>query len=244
MLGLDVRALTVTYGEIVGVQSVSFGIAAQTIGAIIGSNGAGKTTILNAISGLRKVVAGTISFGGDDVTTLPPHARVQRGIAQVPEGRRLFGRMTVGENLRVSANWRTDTDAVEEDFERAVTMFPRIKERLRQHAGTLSGGEQQMLAIGRALMSRPKLMLLDEPSMGLAPQVVDVVFEAIRTINQAGVTILLVEQNAFRALEIAQTAFVIKNGVIAMQGAGADLLNDNRVRAAYLGVADESETVN
>jgi branched-chain amino acid transport system ATP-binding protein len=240
MIDLKVEQLTVAYGKIEAVHGVSFEVPARSVAAIIGSNGAGKTTILNAISGLRNVTGGTIFCGSEAISGLPPNERVRHGIAQVPEGRRIFGRMSVAENIAIGANWRRDTLAVAQDTERVLVMFPRLRERYRQQAGTLSGGEQQMLAIGRALMSRPRVLLLDEPSMGLAPQIVDLVFEAIQTINTDGVTVLLVEQNAFRALQIAQSAFVIQNGRLIMSGTGAELLSDDRVRGAYLGVGDET----
>jgi branched-chain amino acid transport system ATP-binding protein len=239
MIDLKVDRLSVAYGKIEAIHGISFMVPARTIAAIIGSNGAGKTTILNAISGLRNVTGGSILCGSETIDTLPPNERVRRGIAQVPEGRRIFGRMSVAENITIGASWRTDMAAVAADRERVLTMFPRLRERYRQQAGTLSGGEQQMLAIGRALMSRPRVLLLDEPSMGLAPQVVDLVFEAIQSINADGVTVLLVEQNAFRALQIAETAFVIQNGGLTIAGSGAELLDDDRVRSAYLGVVEE-----
>ena len=240
MIDLRIERLSVAYGKIEALHGISFEVPAKTIAAIIGSNGAGKTTILNAISGLRTVTGGTIFCGAEAINDLLPNERVRHGIAQVPEGRRIFGRMSVAENIAIGANWRRDTEAVAGDTERVLAMFPRLRERYRQQAGTLSGGEQQMLAIGRALMSRPRVLLLDEPSMGLAPQIVDLVFESIQAINADGVTVLLVEQNAFRALQIAQSAFVIQNGRLVMSGTGAELLNDDRVRSAYLGVAEEA----
>ena len=239
MIDLKVENLSVAYGKIEAIHSISFTVAARSIAAVIGSNGAGKSTILNAISGLRDVTSGAIFCGGESLMGLAPNERVRHGISQVPEGRRIFGRMSVAENIRIGGNWRRDRAVFQQDMEHVLEMFPRLRERLRQHAGTLSGGEQQMLAIARALMSRPRILLLDEPSMGLAPQIVDLVFDSILSINATGVTVLLVEQNAFRALEIAQSAFVIQNGNLTMQGTGRELLDDDRVRAAYLGVADE-----
>lgn len=231
---LIVSGLTVGYGSILAVRDVTLTVKAGEIATIVGANGAGKTTILNALCGLRDVRMGSVSLGGTDITHVPPHDRVKLGLAQVPEGRRLFGRMTVAENLEIGAFSRTD-GALAQDMERILTLFPRLKERYRQLAGTLSGGEQQMVAMGRALMARPKCLLLDEPTMGLAPQIVDLVLDAVRTVNGEGVTVLLVEQNAYRALEIADRAFVIETGEITLTGPGRDLVDHPRVRTAYLG---------
>lgn len=231
---LIVSGLTVGYGSILAVRDVTLTVKAGEIATIVGANGAGKTTILNALCGLRDVRSGSVSLGGRDITFVPPHDRVKLGLAQVPEGRRLFGRMTVAENLEIGGFSRTD-GAMAEDMERILTLFPRLKERYRQLAGTLSGGEQQMVAMGRALMARPKCLLLDEPTMGLAPQIVDLVLDAVRTVNGEGVTVLLVEQNAYRALEIADRAFVIETGEITLTGPGRDLVDHPRVRTAYLG---------
>jgi branched-chain amino acid transport system ATP-binding protein len=235
-LGLAVRDLTISYGTIAAVRNVSFDIPAGSIATIVGANGAGKTTILNALSGLRDVRNGQIVLGGEAVCDLPPHERVRRGLCQVPEGRRLFGRMSVAENLEMGAYARKDRRAVSTALDEVLELFPRLRERYHQSAGTLSGGEQQMVAMGRAILSAPKILLLDEPTMGLAPQIVDLVLEAIRAINKTGVTILFVEQNAYRALEIADQAFVLETGEIMLSGTGAELLENPRVRSAYLGV--------
>ncbi|PZQ84468.1 MAG: ABC transporter ATP-binding protein [Ancylobacter novellus] len=232
---LDVSNLTVAYGEIAAVRAVSFTVEAGEIATIIGANGAGKTTILNALCGLRDVRAGAILLGDDDITALPPHERVRHGLSQVPEGRRLFGRMSVAENLEIGAYARSDHAARRHDLDHVLELFPRLRERYRQLAGTLSGGEQQMVAMGRALMTAPKVLLLDEPTMGLAPQIVDLVIDAIRRVNDEGVTVLLVEQNAYSALEIADRAFVLESGEITLTGNGPDLITHPRVRSAYLG---------
>jgi branched-chain amino acid transport system ATP-binding protein len=232
---LEVSGLTVAYGEIAAVRSVSFTVEAGEIATIIGANGAGKTTILNALCGLRDVRAGTIVLGGVDITALPPHERVRHGLSQVPEGRRLFGRMSVAENLEIGAYVRSDHAARRRDLDHVLELFPRLRERYRQLAGTLSGGEQQMVAMGRAMMAAPKVLLLDEPTMGLAPQIVDLVIDAIRRVNTEGVTVLLVEQNAYSALEIADRAFVLESGDITLTGNGLDLINHPRVQSAYLG---------
>ncbi|MDF2995638.1 MAG: braG [Xanthobacteraceae bacterium] len=232
---LEVSGLTVAYGEIAAVRSVSFTVEAGEIATIIGANGAGKTTILNALCGLRDVRAGTIVLGGADITALPPHERVRHGLSQVPEGRRLFGRMSVAENLEIGAYVRSDHAARRRDLDHVLELFPRLRERYRQLAGTLSGGEQQMVAMGRAMMAAPKVLLLDEPTMGLAPQIVDLVIDAIRRVNTEGVTVLLVEQNAYSALEIADRAFVLESGDITITGNGLDLINHPRVQSAYLG---------
>ena len=232
---IDVRRLTVSYGGIRAVRNVSFTVVRGSIATIIGANGAGKSTILNALCGLRSPVSGSVELDGRDITDLPPHERVRLGLAQVPEGRRLFGRMTVAENLEIGAFTRRGSATAGQTLERVLELFPRLRERYRQLAGTLSGGEQQMVAMGRAMMAEPQALLLDEPTMGLAPQLVDMVLASIQAINELGVTVLLVEQNAFRALEIAERAFVLESGEIAMQGQGAALLDDPRVRTAYLG---------
>jgi branched-chain amino acid transport system ATP-binding protein len=203
---------------------------------VVGANGAGKTTTLNAICGLRTLSRGRVELDGVDVTAVPPHDLVPRGLVQVPEGRRVFSRLTVRENLRMGAFRRRSPRAeLAADLERVLDLFPRLRERLAQLAGTLSGGEQQMLAMGRALMSRPRTLLMDEPSMGLAPQIVDQIFDTIVAINRGGVTILLVEQNALMALEIAQVAYVLQSGEVVLSGTGAELMGSEAVREAYLG---------
>ena len=215
---------------------MSLAVPEGTICAVVGANGAGKTTTLNAICGLRTLTAGRVTLDGRDVTSVPAHDLVPLGLVQVPEGRRVFGRLTVRENLRMGAFRRNSPRAeLAAELERVLALFPRLRERLTQLAGTLSGGEQQMLAMGRALMSRPRALLMDEPSMGLAPQVVDQVFETIVAINRLGVTVLLVEQNAFMALEIAQTAYVLQSGEVVLSGTGAELMRSDAVREAYLG---------
>ncbi len=226
----------VNYGNIRALRGVSLTVPDGTICAVVGANGAGKTTTLNAICGLRTLSGGRVTLNGRDVTAVPAHDLVPLGLVQVPEGRRVFGRLTVRENLSMGAFRRKDPRSeLAAELERVLSLFPRLRERLAQLAGTLSGGEQQMLAMGRALMSRPRTLLMDEPSMGLAPQVVDQVFETIVAINRLGVTVLLVEQNAFMALEIAQTAYVLQSGEVVLSGAGSDLMNSDAVREAYLG---------
>ncbi len=236
MTGLVVEDLHVAYGNIQALRGVSLSVASGSIAAIVGANGAGKTTTLNAICGLRDLIRGRVTMDGKDVTSIAPHDLPPLGLVQVPEGRRIFARLTVRENLNMGAfRRRCAKKELVEDFERVLTLFPRLRERLTQVAGTLSGGEQQMLAMGRALMSKPRLLLMDEPSMGLAPRFVDQLFETIVEINRLGVTILLVEQNAFMALEIAQTAYVLQSGEIVLSGTGAELIDSDAVREAYLG---------
>ena len=203
--------------------------------ALIGSNGAGKSTILRTISGLEHAKSGSILFQGTELTKMKPHKIVEQGIAHVPEGRRVFSKMSVTENLTMGANLIKDRAFIKDGLERVFTIFPRLKEREKQQAGTLSGGEQQMLALGRALMTNGSLLMLDEPSMGLAPIVVEDIFRVIRQINETGTSILLIEQNAFLALNTASHAYVLETGKITMQGASQDLLADERVKAAYLG---------
>ena len=236
LLRLD--GVQIAYGGIQAVKGIDLQLHRGERVSLIGANGAGKTTTLNAIAGILPLARGEILYEGDRIGQVPAHKRLRRGIALVPEGRGIFTRLTVEENLRMGAYSRRDTAGIEADLERVYTMLPRIKERLAQVAGTLSGGEQQMLSIGRALLSRPKLLLLDEPSMGLAPLVVEKIFEVLRSVGKEGVTILLVEQNANLALEFSQRAYVMESGRITLSGSGAELLTDPKVRTAYLGEID------
>jgi len=231
---LEVRDLHVAYGEIPALKGISLSVGAGEIVALLGSNGAGKTTTLRTLSGLLAPRAGDIVLEGRPIAGLPAHVIVRRGIAHVPEGRRVFNRLSVRENLEMGAYTRSDA-GVAADLERVFTLFPRLRERRAQVAGTLSGGEQQMLAIARALMGSPRLLLLDEPSMGLAPVLVEQIFETVQDINRQGTTILLVEQNAALALDVAQRAYVLETGSIVLSGAAADLARDQDVRRAYLG---------
>jgi branched-chain amino acid transport system ATP-binding protein len=230
---VEVENIEVRYGAIRALKGVSFSARAGEIVALLGANGAGKTTTQRTISGMLRPATGTIRFEGERIDGIPAHALVERGICHVPEGRHVFPRMTVAENLDMGAFRFRHVDAA--DLEMVLELFPRLKERFRQPAGTLSGGEQQMLAIGRALMGKPRLLLLDEPSMGLAPMIVDQIFRIIRQINQSGVTVLLVEQNAAQALALANRGYVLETGSIVLEGTGTELLADDRVRAAYLG---------
>ncbi len=232
---LEVKDLYVSYGAIEAVRGVSFRLEEGEIVALIGSNGAGKSTILRTISGLEKAKAGSISFLGQELVKMPAHKIVEQGIAHVPEGRRVFPRLTVQENLIMGANLVKDQKVVAASMERVFSIFGRLKERFKQQAGTLSGGEQQMLALGRALMANTKLVLMDEPSMGLAPIIVEEIFEIIKRVNAEGTSILLIEQNAFLALNTASRAYVLETGRITIEGNSADLLKDDRVREAYLG---------
>lgn len=232
---LEVRDLHVSYGAIKAVQGVSFELNKGEIVALIGSNGAGKSTILRTISGLEHAKSGSILYEGNELTKMKPHKIVELGIAHVPEGRRVFPKMTVTENLNMGANLIKDKQLIKEGLERVFHVFPRLKEREKQQAGTLSGGEQQMLALGRALMTNGDLLMLDEPSMGLAPIIVEDIFRIIKSINETGTSILLIEQNAFLALNTANKAYVLETGKITMQGPSKDLLADERVKAAYLG---------
>lgn len=232
---LEVKDLCVSYGAIKALRGISFEVEKGEIITLIGSNGAGKTTTLHSISNIIKKQSGTILFGGEDITNLAADKIVAKKLIQVPEGRRVFANLSVQENLELGAYLRKDKAGVAKDMEHVFSLFPRLKERLKQAAGTLSGGEQQMLAIGRALMSQPDLLLLDEPSMGLAPILVDEIFEIIKRINADGTTILLVEQNAFKALSIADRAYVLETGEITKSGKAAELLNDDSVKKAYLG---------
>ena len=232
---LKVSGLKVAYGGIQAVKGVDFEVREGELVSLIGSNGAGKTTTMKAITGLLPINEGDIEYLGRSVRGRGAWDLVKDGLAMVPEGRGVFTRMTITENLQMGAHLRKDKDAVEEDLERVFGIFPRLKERKDQLAGTLSGGEQQMLAMGRALMSRPKVLLMDEPSMGLSPIMVDKIFEVVREVHGRGVTILLVEQNASRALEIADRGYVMESGVISMSGDAKKMLTDPKVRAAYLG---------
>jgi branched-chain amino acid transport system ATP-binding protein len=233
---LEVHGLGVHYGGIHALKGVSFSVDAGKIVTLIGANGAGKTTTLRAISGLVKPSAGRVTLAGKDITGWPAHQIVAQGLAHVPEGRGIFANLTVAENIELGGYLRTDLGGFMKDRKRALELFPRIAERLQQSAGTLSGGEQQMLAIARALVARPKLLLLDEPSLGLAPQVVALIFQIIRTIVAEGTTILLVEQNAHMALKVATTAHVLEVGTLVSSGPAADLAKDDKIRKAYLGV--------
>jgi branched-chain amino acid transport system ATP-binding protein len=234
---LEVQGLCVNYGHIEAIRDISFGVEEGTVCTLIGANGAGKTTTLKTISGLRKVRAGQILFDGKDITQLPPYERVLMGISQSPEGRGCFPGMTVMENLDMGAFVRKDrkTAAYQADIDRVFDLFPRLKEREKQAAGSMSGGEQQMLAIGRALMAKPRLVLLDEPSMGLAPKLIQQIFSIITEINAQGTTVLLVEQNAAQALKRAHTAHILETGEIVKSGTGSELASDDSVKAAYLG---------
>ena len=234
---LALSKLEVAYGGIQAVKGIDLEVGQGELVCLIGANGAGKTTTLKGVCGLLPVKAGKIRYEGKDVTGKPAFQLVQRGLAMVPEGRGVFGALTIEENLAMGAYIRKDADGVKSDIERVFTLFPRLKERKRQTAGTLSGGEQQMLAMGRAMMSRPKMLLLDEPSMGLAPLMVQKVFETILTVASEGVTILLVEQNAKLALEVSRRGYVMESGEITLTGDAKALLHDPKVRAAYLGEA-------
>ena len=232
---LKLDSVVAGYGQIMAIKGISLEVGEGDIVALIGSNGAGKTTTLNTISGLIRPRSGTITFDGVDIARVPPHKIVDAGISQVPEGRGIFGRLTVLENLEMGAYRRGGNVDLEEDLDKVYTLFPRLKERLKQAGGSLSGGEQQMLAIGRGLMARPRLMLLDEPSMGLSPILTEVIFQTIVDINRQGTTLLLVEQNAQLALAIANRASCLESGEIVLQGPADELREDPQVRAVYLG---------
>jgi branched-chain amino acid transport system ATP-binding protein len=234
---LELENVSVSYGRIEALHGISLQVAEGEVVALIGANGAGKTTTMRAISGIRPLSSGRITFEGEDITKLRADLRVVRGLCQSPEGRQIFPGMTVQENLDMGAYARNDRAAILADLDRVFSLFPRLQERRRQFGGTLSGGEQQMLAIGRALMSRPKLLLLDEPSMGLAPMLIRQIFTIITEISQQGTTILVVEQNAQQALTRAGRAYVMETGKIVKEGTGTDLLHDPAVREAYLGAA-------
>jgi branched-chain amino acid transport system ATP-binding protein len=232
---LAVENIHVYYGNIAAVKGISLEVKKGEIVTLIGSNGAGKSTTMRAISGLVSPRRGTIMFEGRKISGMPGHQVTALGISQSPEGRRIFGRMTVDENLDLGAFLRNDKDGILEDRDKVYDLFPRLKERVHQKAGTLSGGEQQMLAVARALMGRPRLLMLDEPSMGLAPLLVELIFNTIRQIREQGMTILLVEQNALAALDVADRAYVLESGIIKQTGKAADLAASDEVRKAYLG---------
>jgi len=233
---LDLTGVDALYGRVRALRGVTISVDQGEVVALIGSNGAGKTTTLRTISGLMHPPNGSITFDGKDITRMAAHDIVGLGICQSPEGRRLFGRMQVIDNLRMGAFLRKDGAGIQKDMERVFELFPRLKERTTQLAGTLSGGEQQMLAIGRALMSKPKLLMLDEPSLGLAPILVETIFQIVREINAQGIPILLVEQNAHKALEVAHRAYVLETGSIVKTGSGKELLDSPDVQRAYLGI--------
>ena len=234
-LMLEVKNIQVAYGKIVAVKDVSIDVKQGEIVTLIGSNGAGKSTTLRTISGLIKPKSGEILFNGKRIDGVPGHEIVGMGICHSPEGRRIFPRMTVKENLELGAFLRNDKTAVNADMDRVLELFPRLKERIKQTAGTMSGGEQQMLAVSRALMGDPKLLLLDEPSMGLAPVLVELIFDTIVKIRKQGITVLLIEQNATAALEVADRAYVLESGKVKMSGSAKELSSDDKVTKAYLG---------
>jgi branched-chain amino acid transport system ATP-binding protein len=231
---LSVKNLNVYYGSIHAIKGISFEVQAGEIVSLIGANGAGKTTTLRALSGIVEA-KGEIEFDGKNIRQVPPYDRVKLGLAQSPEGRGVFAQMSVHENLEMGAYFRKDTKNIPQDMAECFKIFPRLKERENQMAGTLSGGEQQMLAICRAMMSKPKLLLLDEPSLGLAPKIVSQIFEIVKELNRQGVTILLVEQNAKQALKVSARAYVLETGLVTGTGRGMDLLNDDAIRRSYLG---------
>ncbi len=233
---LALEGLKVAYGGIQAVKGIDLVVGKGELVCLIGANGAGKTTTLKGVTGLQPVTGGTVRYDGEDVTGAPAFQLVRRGLAMVPEGRGVFGALTIEENLAMGAYTRNDRDGIRSDVERVFALFPRLKERHRQTAGTLSGGEQQMLAMGRAMMSRPRLLLLDEPSMGLAPLMVQKVFETVLAVSGEGVTILLIEQNAKLALEVSHRGYVMESGEITLAGDAKALLHDPKIRAAYLGV--------
>ncbi|MCL2411973.1 MAG: ABC transporter ATP-binding protein [Treponema sp.] len=230
---LKVENLNVNYGAIRALKGISFNVAKGEIITLIGANGAGKSTTLHAISNIIRKAQGSVIFDGTDITAMRPDKIVMSGLVQVPEGRRVFANLSVRDNLEMGAYTRRDP--IRQDMEKVFTIFPRLKERARQISGTLSGGEQQMLAMGRALMARPRLLLLDEPSMGLAPILVDEIFSVIKDINESGTTVLLVEQNAYKALSLASRGYILETGEIVKHGKASDLLKDEAVKAAYLG---------
>ena len=235
MAMLEVKDLKVYYGIIQAIKGVSFHVNEGEVIALIGANGAGKTTILHTVSGLLSPRSGSVVFEGTDIVKIPGHKIVSRGMAHVPEGRRVFAQLSVLQNLKMGAYTRKDKEEIEETLKMIFDRFPRLEERQNQLAGTLSGGEQQMLAIGRALMSHPKLILMDEPSMGLSPILVNEIFDIIKEVSKSGTTVLLVEQNAKKALSIADRAYVLETGKIVLEGAAGDLLNNASIKEAYLG---------
>ncbi len=239
---LKVEDVTARYGKLAVLHGVSVEVRPGEIVALIGANGAGKTTLMMSIFGRPRASAGSIAFDGQDITALPAHSIAKLGIAQSPEGRRIFPRMTVFENLQMGALIADDPDAFDDDFDRVCTLFPVLKSRRDQRGGTLSGGEQQMLAIARALMGRPKLLLLDEPSLGLAPLIVTHIFEVIKELNRLGLTLFIVEQNAYHALKLADRGYVMVNGRITLSGSGGELLNSEEVQTAYLEGGRRKET--
>ncbi|MBS7397325.1 MAG: ABC transporter ATP-binding protein [Ruminiclostridium sp.] len=235
MAMLEIKDLYVNYGMIAALKGISFEVNEGEVIALIGANGAGKTTTLHTITGLLHAKSGSITFNGVELTKTPAHKIVEMGIAHVPEGRRIFQNLTVLDNLKLGAFTRKDKENISKDIEMVYERFPRLAERKTQIAGTLSGGEQQMLAMGRALMSKPKIIVMDEPSMGLSPIFVSNIFDIIQTIRESGTTVLLVEQNAKKALSIADRAYVLETGKISLSGAASDLINDDSVKKAYLG---------
>ena len=235
MAMLEVKDLEVYYGMIQAIKGVSFHVDQGEVIALIGANGAGKTTILHTVTGLLSPKKGSVVFEGQEVTKIPAHKIVSLGMAHVPEGRRVFAELSVYENLKMGAYNRKDKSEIEENLQKIYERFPRLKERKNQMAGTLSGGEQQMLAMGRALMSQPKIILMDEPSMGLSPILVNEIFDIIQEVSKSGTTVLLVEQNAKKALSIADRAYVLETGRIALEGRAEDLLRDDSIKKAYLG---------
>ncbi len=232
---LEVKGINVFYGAIQALNDVTLNVKQGEIVAIIGSNGAGKSTLLRTISGLIRARSGSITYNGTEITEAQPHEIVKLGLGQAPEGRRIFTNMSVQENLQLGAYLRKDTAQIARDMEACMDRFPRLRERFKQSAGTLSGGEQQMLAISRAMMSNPQILLLDEPSLGLAPFLITEIFNIVKDLNKDGKTVLIVEQNANRALEIADRAYVLETGVVVLEGTGKDLLVDPKVKEAYLG---------
>ncbi len=235
MAMLEVREVNTYYGNIHALKGISLSVDEGEIVTILGANGAGKSTTLNTICGLQRPRSGSIFLEGQEITTIPPHDIVDMGVSQAPEGRRVFARLTVRENLEMGAFRRKDPEGIQRDMEKVFSLFPRLKERIKQVGGTLSGGEQQMLAIGRALMANPRVLLLDEPSMGLAPILVEDIFRTIQEINEEGTTVLLVEQNALMALSVCQRGYVLETGTVALEGTVGELRENPQVKAAYLG---------